>query len=436
MIGFDAGRLPSNWRLTPLDSIADIIISNVDKKEHDGQLPVALCNYTDVYYHDHILDRDDYMPSTASNDQVTRFTVQGGDVAITKDSETADDIGRPSYAPEDIRGVVYGYHLAIYRPFDKRYGPLIRYLFDSRPVRAELHVRTPGVTRVGLSLDTLRNLKVPLPSPEMATRIADYLDHETAEIDTFISDQAKFSELLSERDITTMAMVRGLNSHSAPLRRFGSITLGKMIPSTRANEAGHPGLVMQPYLRAASVQPQGLLVLDENIKEMSFTTAEARNLTLHRNDVVVVEGGAGFGRSAVLNQDLPGWGFQNSINRIRIFPDVADPYFIHYNLQLMLALGELDIIVNQATIPHLTAEKLALCPIACRPLEQQKQISRSIRSELDRNNAFRADIQASIALARERRAALITAAVTGQIDVTARNKPAAEQLEEDIAQLR
>lgn len=46
----------------------------------------------------------------------------------------------------------------------------------------------------------------------------------------------------------------------------------------------------------------------------------------------------------------------------------------------------------------------------------------------------RSDIRSAIALARERRAALITAAVTGQIDVTAKNKPAAEQLEDNIAQ--
>ncbi|WP_197461434.1 restriction endonuclease subunit S [Kocuria varians] len=280
----------------------------------------------------------------------------------------------------------------------------------------------------------MKNISLPTPPATEQKRIADYLDHETAEIDAFINDQTTFSELLSERDITTMALVRDSTSHSAPLRRFGSITLGKMVPSTRAGEAALSGLIMQPYLRAASVQPQGLLVLDENIKEMPFTPTESRNLTLHRNDVVVVEGGAGFGRSAVLDRDLPGWGFQNSINRIRLFPNAADPYFIHYNLQLMLALSELDIVVNQATIPHLTAEKLASCPIAHRPLEQQKQISGAIRSELDRNNALRADIQASIALARERRAALITAAVTGQIDVTARNKPAAEQLEDDIAQ--
>jgi len=133
--------------------LSRVKVSTVDKKSYPDEVPVRLCNYTDVYYQDVITSDLAFMEATASAEQISRFSVQAGDVPITKDSETSDDIGRPSYVPKDLPGVVYGYHLAIYRSFDPHYSRFIRYLFDSSLVRAELETRTPGVTRVGLSLD-------------------------------------------------------------------------------------------------------------------------------------------------------------------------------------------------------------------------------------------------------------------------------------------
>lgn len=67
-------------------------------------------------------------------------------------------------------------------------------------------------------------------------------------------------------------------------------------------------------------------------------------------------------------------------------------------------------------------------------MSEQEEVLKQVDAEENVMLQTRSDIRSAIALARERRAALITAAVTGQIDVTARNKPAAEQLEDDIAQ--
>src|SRR5699024_10034962 len=136
--------IPPGWAWQPLDSLATVLVSTVDKKSYPGELPVRLCNYTDVYYNDEITAGMNFMPATASPNQLIRFGVKAGDVVITKDSETSDDIGRPAYVPIDLDGVVYGYHLAIYSPFDLRFGKFLKYIFDSAWVRAQLHVRTPG----------------------------------------------------------------------------------------------------------------------------------------------------------------------------------------------------------------------------------------------------------------------------------------------------
>src|SRR4051794_9087229 len=96
----------------PLRHVADVRVSNVDKKSVVGERAIRLCNYTDVYYSDVIRDDRDYMAATANPSQVERFRLAVGDTIITKDSETTDDIAVPSYVAETAEDLVCGYHLA------------------------------------------------------------------------------------------------------------------------------------------------------------------------------------------------------------------------------------------------------------------------------------------------------------------------------------
>ncbi|MBK8003908.1 MAG: hypothetical protein IPK12_08155 [Gemmatimonadetes bacterium] len=84
--------------------MAQIFPSNVDKKSYDGQQPVRLCNYTDVYYNERITADLELMAATATPEQVERFTLRANDVLITKDSETADDIAVAAFVPADMPG--------------------------------------------------------------------------------------------------------------------------------------------------------------------------------------------------------------------------------------------------------------------------------------------------------------------------------------------
>jgi type I restriction enzyme S subunit len=87
------GQVPAHWKVDRLKRICQVFPSNVDKKSVDGETFIRLCNYTDVYYNETITKEMDFMPATASEDQIARFGLRAGDTLITKDSETADDIG-------------------------------------------------------------------------------------------------------------------------------------------------------------------------------------------------------------------------------------------------------------------------------------------------------------------------------------------------------
>lgn len=89
------------------------------------------------------------------------------------------------------------------------------------------------------------------------------------------------------------------------IKRVANVRLGKMVQPTPATGAD----VEAEYLRAAHVQPAGRLV-EVAEKVMWFSPEELRGLNLTTGDVVVVEGGAGFGRSAHIDSPLDGWGYQ------------------------------------------------------------------------------------------------------------------------------
>ena len=81
------GNVPAHWEITRLKDVANYWVSNVDKVATDDELPVRLCNYTDVYYHDYIRPDMGLMETTATAQEINRFGLQVDDVVITKDSD-------------------------------------------------------------------------------------------------------------------------------------------------------------------------------------------------------------------------------------------------------------------------------------------------------------------------------------------------------------
>lgn len=172
-----------------LFNIADILVSTVDKHTKEHEIPVRLCNYVDVYKNELITNDLDFMTATCTPDELQRFRIRVGDVLFTKDSETADDIGIPAYIESTADDLVCGYHLAIARPYRRLVYP--KFLFwqlNSKPAFDYWNTRANGVTRVGLRQDDIRHIPLGiLPGLDTQRAIAEFLDHETAQIDAMLS---------------------------------------------------------------------------------------------------------------------------------------------------------------------------------------------------------------------------------------------------------
>ena len=133
--------LPDQWEAKPLRATAGYVVSNVDKVPAECEMPVRLCNYTDVYNNEFITLALDFMQSTASEDEIRKFKLLVDDVVITKDSESWDDIGVPAHVRETAGDLVCGYHLALLRPHKQRVdGAFLFRCLQAKPIRVQLEL--------------------------------------------------------------------------------------------------------------------------------------------------------------------------------------------------------------------------------------------------------------------------------------------------------
>ena len=209
-----ADRLPVNWEKPRIDQVVDVIFSNVDKHTLEEEEPIRLCNYVDVHRNDKITSAIDFMEATAEPREINKFQIHCGDVLITKDSETADDIAISSLVAEELPSVLCGYHLAMLRPRSKRiFGPFLAWIHASKQFRAQYEARAVGVTRFGLPQYAFRAATIPLPPLSEQTRISAYLDASCAALDAAVAAKRRQLETLDtlERAILHQAVTQGIN---------------------------------------------------------------------------------------------------------------------------------------------------------------------------------------------------------------------------------
>lgn len=177
------GRIPIEWNIKRLDECSNVVISNVDKKYHASEIPVQLCNYMDVYSNEEISEKLSFMLASATRDEINKFSLKKGDVIITKDSGTPDDIAIPAYVNADIDDLVCGYHLALIRPKPSfLIGEFLNKLLQMSFYKKYFGALATGSTRFGLSQGAIKNAAIVLPSIKEQERIIEVLSLQSKQI--------------------------------------------------------------------------------------------------------------------------------------------------------------------------------------------------------------------------------------------------------------
>lgn len=190
-------NLPKGWAWVPIEELAKLSFSSVDKKSVEGEKAVRLCNYMDVFYNRRICEGMPFMDSTASDSDIKKFTLNAGDVVLTKDSETPEEIAFAAVIDEQIDNLVCGYHLAVLRPDKTKVtGEYLMSAINFHPNHHQFVRLANGATRFGLGIDSLNNALLPLPPLSEQRKIAEIIRTWDEAIETAGDELSRLKEQL------------------------------------------------------------------------------------------------------------------------------------------------------------------------------------------------------------------------------------------------
>lgn len=431
------GDIPAHWEVRRLKTLAAVQLSNVDKKSLDGQEGVRLCNYVHVYYNERITGNLDFMAATATPQQVRRFSLRAGDVLITKDSESWTDIAVPAVVTECLPGVLSGYHLAHIRPEAGCYGAFLARAFAAIGPRDQFQISANGITRFGLGGDAIRSGVFAMPPEPEQRAIAAFLDRETARIDALVAKNERLIDLLREKRtaLITRAVTKGLEPNvptkSSGLEWLGEIPVGwQILGAGRLMDGIEQGWSPVAEDRPAAVDEWAVIKLSA-VSKGAFIDSEHKALPaelspdtryeIHNGDFLLTRANTPefVGDVCVVRRTRPRLMLCDLVYRLRIRRDTAIPEFLAYWFLSPPGRHQIEVEARGASQSMVKVSQglIRAWIVVLPPVSEQRAIAALLDRETARIDALIAKVRYAINRLNELRTALISAAVTGKIDV-------------------
>jgi type I restriction enzyme, S subunit len=428
----------ADWEYKKLSDIADIRISNVDKKCVASESSVRLCNYMDVYSHNYITHKIDFMEASATAAEIEAFGLKSGDVMITKDSESPDDIGIPAVLTEDIDNLVCGYHLALIRPDPDQVDPtyLAKQLATDRAARYFANSAS-GSTRYGLSVSAISEIPIPIPSIGEQTQIAAILstiDKAIAQTEAIIAKQQRIKAALMQdlltRGIDEHGNIRSEETHAfkdSPLGRIPvewavggildfasrsrqSILTGPFGADLGANDFVDEG---KPVLRIGNVQA-GFFDLSDLLYVSEKKASELERYKVEPGDLLFARQGATTGRNALADKTVDGFLINYHIIRVAVDPERCVPKFLYAAFNSHVVQNQVDREKGRGTREGVSGEALKCFRLPIPPHTEQERISFVLTQHAAASHAQIETLRKFI----KQKTALMQDLLTGKVRVT------------------
>ena len=366
-----------------------------------------------------------------------RRRVRDGDVIISCVRTYLQAIA-PIRNPPDNLIVSTGF--AVVRPQAGVFDPgFAKYALREPSFLAEVERRSVGVSYPAINASDLADIPVRLPAPPSQRTIADYLDRETARLDALVGAKERVLGLLAEkrRVLITQAVTRGLDS-KASLRESGIPWLGK-IPAhwqvVRLRFIVHrieQGWSPQAENREPAEEEWGVLKVnavnkgqfdDSAAKALPLGVKPQTSLEVRAGDFLVTRSNtpALVGDACFIEATRPRLMLCDLIYRLALRIEQVDGRFLAHFLSLPIGRNQVesDARGTSASMVKVSHEHIKDWVTPLPPADEQKAIVKQLAKELTPINRVVTATERTIALLKERRAALIAAVVTGQIDVEA-----------------
>lgn len=431
--------LPAGWNYVPIKRAARLRFSSVDKHSLPDEEPTRLCNYVDVYRNEHITSALNFMPATATPSEIARFSLATGDVLLTKDSETPDDIGVPACVTEPLPGVICGYHLAMLRPGPGLDGRFLHRALQAHGIRDQLHAAANGVTRFAIGLGDVGGALIPLPPLDTQRAIADFLDRRTAAIDALIEKKERLISAIEGRlQAITSEAVTGGHTRSVALAPTNVPQLPDRAPVgwrvamlkralRRIEQGWSPDCLSRPaeegewgVLKTGAVN-SGTLDVSES-KALPPYLPAAPEYEVHRGDLLMARASGSpkhIGAVGLVETDRSRLLLCDKLYRLIPRTDWLDPRFARWALRAPYIRSQIGLAATgQSTLQNIGQDDVGALWFLFPPIAEQRAIASHLDMESRTVAAQTALLTRQLAGLSEYRHALITAAVTGQHRVT------------------
>nr|WP_315280624.1 restriction endonuclease subunit S [uncultured Acinetobacter sp.] len=350
-----------------------------------------------------------------------------GDILLGK----AASVGKVAYVDTNIEFNVWS-PLAVITPKSNNLGKFIYYCIQSGELQIQCEIFSNSNTQKNLGMNTIDNLAFPYPSEFEAIKIINFLDHETAKIDHLIEKQQQLIELLKEKRqaVISHAVTKGLDPN-VPMKDSGVEWLGN-VPEhwnviaiskiTNKITNGYVGptrdiLVPEgvPYVQATHIK-KGKVNFDNAYFVREKWSNEHAKSILKQGDVLIVQTGAGTGDIGLVSANEEGFNC-HALIILQSKQNLMIGSYLAYVLQSDYGYSTLYSIRTGGMHPHLNCGEVQFVKVPVPSCDEQEQIVKFIAKHLERYDLLIQKQEKAIQLMQERRTALISAAVTGKIDV-------------------
>ena len=425
------GDVPEHWDVTPLKHLASLKGRlgwqglRADEYTEDGPFLVTSEHFTN--------DRIDW--HRCHHVAFERYAIapeiqlRPGDLLMMKDGAA---MGKLAYVDHLPAPACLNSHLLLFRPVDGQFTNRFLYYVLGGPCFKTFMVRErTGTTFFGISQESIGTFPLALPNVAEQREIASFLDRETSKIDGLVGEQRRLIELLKEKRqaVISHAVTKGLNPH-APLKPSGIEWLGdvpehwevkpmrmiaNVVRGASPRPAGDPlyfGGDAVPWVTVAEITKDDHVELTET--ETFLTEEGASNSKLFlKGTVIYSNSGATLGVPKILRIDA--CANDGVVAFEKLSREVHPQFLYRYLASITDAIREK--VKQSSGQPNLNTDIVKALRFGLPPMDEQERIVGHIAELTDQFDALTAEAERGIELLQERRTALISAAVTGQIDV-------------------
>jgi type I restriction enzyme S subunit len=288
-----------------------------------------------------------------------------------------------------------------------------------------------------INIGTLSSVVVPVPPLPEQTAIASFLDTETSKIDSLVSEQRRLIELLKEKRqaVISHAVTKGLDP-DVPMKDSGIEWLGKVpegwviVPVKHGITKISQGFSPQCHSEPASEEEWGVVKVG-CCNEYALNESEQKRLPpeiepvaeyeIQNGDILMSRGNTLdlVGSAALVQNVRPRLLLCDLVYRFRAQEHEFTPTFLVHSLRSLNVRSQIECnAVGSSSTMKKVSQELVRNLLVCRPpIEEQNEIADHLAEQVETFTQLQAQAERAIELLQERRTALISAAVTGKIDV-------------------